>query len=257
MNTQSGRFSSLEVNQDSQKTGQSRGGAIRDEGYYMKTGYKAELAGDHEAALVEYSSALGENPLFIEAWLAQLWMLLYLGEPSEADMWADRALNNYPKQPGLMALKAMALHRCGFIDEARELNDAALGSERESADVWLSRGALHISLDSVATSACFKHALAVSVNRPLTTLRIGDIYLFHRQYADAERYLRQATIELPDSAWVWYEYGLAQKALGWEDSAMIAFAKAAQLAPLDERYRMALHNKKRTLMTRLRSLFNR
>lgn len=257
MDKQKGRFSSLELNPDRPKAGRHRNAAPRDEGYYMKTGYKAELAGDHEEALLEYSSALSENPLFIDAWIAQLWMLLYLGEPSEADIWADRALNNFPNQPDLMALKAMALHRSGFIDEARELNDAALSGERESANVWLSRGALNISLDNVATSACFKHALAVSGNKALTTLRIGDIYLFHRKYADAERYLRQATLSLPNAAWVWYEYGLSQKALGWEDPSLIAFTKANQLAPLDDRYRLALRNRKQGLISRLRGLFKK
>lgn len=241
MDKPQGRFSSLEIKTPSQGRPLAKGASKRDAAYYMDMGYRAELAGDHETALNQYSAALTENPLSIDAWVAQIWMLLYLQEPFEADLWADRALLTFPGQPDLMAVKSLALIRCGLIEEAGERNDAALTGGRDSANTWLARGSLHIAVDRQAAMACFKHALAASGDRRLTKLRIGDICLFHHKYADAEAYLREATQALPESAWAWYGYGLAQRALGRDDAAKAAFAKAAQLAPNDSRYHAALN----------------
>jgi len=243
MDKPQGRFSSLEINQSPRAPIRPRGAPQRDAAYYMNLGYRTELAGDHEAALNQYSMALSENPLSVEAWVAQIWMLVYLKEPFEADLWADRALAAFPAQPDLMAVKSLALMRCGLMAEAGEQNDAALAGNRDSANTWLARGALQIVADGHAASACFKHALAASPDRGLTTLRIGDIYLFHRRYAEAEAYLREATVLLPESAWAWYGYGLAQQALGRDDYARAALTKATQLAPNDSGYRAALSRK--------------
>lgn len=256
MDKPQGRFSSLEIKTPAKGRSRAGGAPRRDEAYYMNAGYRAELAGDHETALNQYSAALSENPLSVEAWTAQIWMLLYLQEPFEADLWADRALNNFPGQPDLMAVKSLALMRCGLFAEAGEQNDAALTGNRDSANIWLARGSLQIKADRLAASACFKHALAASANRPLTQLRIGDIYLFHNKYAEAETFLREATRTLPESAWAWYGYGLAQRALGREDAAKAAFARAAQLVPDDSRYHAAF-NKNTGALERLRGWFKR
>jgi tetratricopeptide (TPR) repeat protein len=210
----------------------------------MREGRRAELGGDHEKALNQYSAALGENPLHLEAWVAQLWMLLYLGEPIEAHLWADRALGAFPNQPDILALKSLALARSGLKEEAWELNDAALKNGRESANVWLARGELRLAGEGVAAEACFRHALAASDDRHFTALRSGDICLFYNNFAEAEGYFKEASAGLADSAWVWYGYGLAQRALGWENPALAAFARAARLEPGDRRYHAALTRKR-------------
>jgi tetratricopeptide (TPR) repeat protein len=250
-----GRFSSLELKSGRRAAPTGPAGApLRDAGYYMREGRRAELAGGHEKALTHYSAALGENPLHIEAWTAQLWMLLYLEEPLEAQFWADRALAAFPNQPDLLALKSLALDRCGLPQEAWELNDAALATGgRESVNVWLARGALSTAADGAAGEACFKHALAASADRPLTALRIGDLFLFHRRFAEAEAYLREAVAGLPDSAWAWYGYGLAQRAGGWEMPALAALNRAARLVPDDSRYYQAARVRPRGRLKRLKN----
>lgn len=254
MSEAQGRFSGLEIKTagEGNTSARLKGAPVRDLAYYLNEGLKADLAGDHEKTLTHYSSALGENPLFIEAWTAQLWMLIYLDESPEAVIWADRALENFPNQPDLLGLKSMAMLRCGFIADARELNDAALVGGRASTNVWLARGAMQISVDGVAASACFRHALSTADNRDLINLRIADILLHSRKYADAETYLRGATTAFPQSAWAWYGYGLSQRGLGRDDYARAAFGKASQLAPNDPRYRAALI-RKRGLFERLRN----
>lgn len=251
MDKPQGRFSSLELNQSPKTRARAQGAPKRDAAYYLNQGYRSELAGDHETALNQYSMALSENPLSVDAWVAQIWMLVYLREPFEADLWADRALAAFPGQPDLMAVKSLALMHCGLLAEAGDQNDAALVGRRDSANTWLARGALQLVADGQAASACFKHALAAANDRGLTNLRIGDIYLFHHQYVEAESYLREASRLLPESAWAWYGYGLAQEALGRDESAGAALAKAASLAPADSRYHAAL-NRKRGWLERLR-----
>ena len=238
------RFASLELNPAREAaTTKAAGAPLRDADYYMKDALRRELAGNHEKALNQYSRALGENPLHLEAWEGQLWMLLYLGEPTEACLWADRAMESFPNHPDLLSLKSIALARRGALNEAWTLNDAAMSSGQRSAVVWMARGELRLSTEGVGAEACFRNALAASTDRPVTALRCGDICLLHRCYPEAESYLREATAGLPDSAWVWYRCGLAQHALGWETPAKAAFTRANRLAPGNNLYEEALTSK--------------
>ena len=245
MNTQKGRFASLETQTAS---GASRvvGAVVRDALYYVAEGLRLELEGDHEKALRNYSAALGEDPLFIEAWTRQLWMLLYLDEPVEARVWADRALQSFPNDPDILSLKSLAQWRSGVNVEARELNDTALGMTRESGNVWLARGEMQVGADVKSAEACFTHAVRLSAVSGLAHLRSGDILLRNRKYAEAVPYFREATVRLPKSAWAWYGYGRAQRAVGRNDLARIAFERAYVLTPRDPRYKKALRAKRKT-----------
>ncbi|MCL2001038.1 MAG: hypothetical protein FWG74_06350 [Planctomycetes bacterium] len=239
-----GRFASLELKPARQSADQpgDKGweAPLRDAFFYMNEGLQAELAGDHEKALNKYSTALGENPLHIEAWTAQIWMLLYLKEPIEAQFWADRALESFPNHPDLLALKSLSLARCGLTNKAWELNDAALKGSRESVNVWLARGELRIAAKWVAAEACFRRALAISSERYLTAMRCGDICLLHNCHAEAEGYFQEALPGHTSSAWIWYGLGLSRRALGWKTPARAAFARAVRLVPTDWRYRKSL-----------------
>ncbi|MDR1533867.1 MAG: tetratricopeptide repeat protein [Planctomycetota bacterium] len=240
MTNASGRFANLEVSRASGPAGPEGGVPIRDAAFYMRSGLARELDGDHEKALADYSAALGENPLYIPAWARQLWMLLYLGETEEAAIWADRALASFPNDPDLLALKSLARWRAGFPEEARRLNDAALAATRESAEVWLARGGIQTASDVKSANACFRHAAAVSREPGLAEMRAGDLLLLNGKPAEALSYCREATLKLPDSAWAWYAYGLAQRGLGRTGYARSALIRAVNLNPRDPRYRAAL-----------------
>lgn len=236
------RFAGLEAVAPPNSRG--RGGAVvRDADFYLAAALERELNGEHAKALNQYSAALGEDPLCIGAWTRQLWMLLYLDEAIEATTWADKALQAFPNDPDILSLKSLALWRNGMTEDARTLNDAALAATRNSANVWLARGAMQIGLNMKSAMACFKHAENAPGMAGLTQLRAGDILLHAGKHAEATGYYRGATGALPDSSWAWYGYGRAQRALGHSAYAHSAFSRACNLSPTDTRYRVALRAK--------------
>ncbi|MDR1521029.1 MAG: hypothetical protein LBU23_12945 [Planctomycetota bacterium] len=245
------RFANLEISAIQPDAGTRSGAPVRDVAFYMREGLARELAGEHEKALTNYSAALGEDPLHIEAWTRQLWMLLYLGEAAEAVVWANKALQTYPRDPDILSLKALAQWRCGFAKEARELNDAALSATRESANVWLARGEMQAAADNKSANACFKHAAAAPGETGLAEMRAGDILLLIRKYAEAIPFCRAATVRFHDSSWAWYIYGLAQRGVGRDEYARAAFMRAHNLSPRDSRYRAAL-KRRRSWLARAR-----
>lgn len=216
---------------------------LRDAEHYIREGWTHELGGRHDKALNQYSAALGEDPLYVEAWTRQLWMLLYLGELDEAVVWADKALQSFPNDPDILSLKSLAQWRKGFTEDARKLNDAALAANRESANVWLARGEMQVAVDMKSAAACFRHAMRQPEPQGMVSLRIADILSRQRKYGEAVEHARSATRALPESAWAWYRFGVVQRALGNEEAALSAFERAATLAPRDPRYRVTKQKK--------------
>ena len=237
-----GRFASLETSQGRSGMG-GRRSTVRDAVFFLDDGLLSELAGDHEKALNTYSKALSENPLLIVAWARQLWMLIYLEEYYEADTWSDKALQSFPNDPDILSLKSLALWRNGFKDEAKTLNDAALGMSRDSHNTWLARGEMQVADGVKSYRSCFSHAARVSTVPGLAELRAGDILYRYRHYTPAMSFYRDATSLLPQSSWAWYGYGLTQRALGREHYAVKAFERAHSLSPRDYRYKMAPRGK--------------
>lgn len=249
------RFASLETATAAVSGG--RGAVVRDAEFYLKLALDHELDGEHDKALNKYSAALGEDPLCIGAWTRQLWMLLYLDEPIEAVVWADKALQSFPNDPDILSLKSLAQWRNGLREEARALNDAALAAARDSANVWLARGEMQVQKNMKSALACFRHAEDAPGHEGLTRLRAGDILLRLGKYAEASGYYREATRALPDSSWAWYGYGRAERALGRLSYARSAFDRAYTLSPSDKRYQAA-RKAKPGLIARLRAwLFSR
>ena len=252
------RFAGLETAAAAAPSARGPAGAVlRDAAFYLDAALERELNGLHDQALNQYSAALGEDPLCISAWTRQLWMLLYLDEAVEAATWADKALQSFPNDPDILALKSLAQWRNGMAEEARTLNDAALAATRDSANVWLARGAMQVGMNMKSATACFKHAESAPGLKGLTQLRAGDILFRLGKYAEASGYYREATRALPDSSWAWYGYGRAQRKLGHLSYAQSAFGRACALSPTDKRYRTALKTKPGLLARLWAALFSR
>lgn len=235
MKEKKSRFSGLEL--DSANRPDGRGAVVRDADFYLRAGLELDLAGRHAEALKRYSAALGEDPLCIVAWTRQLWMLLYMEEPLEAEIWADKALQSFPNDPDVLSLKSLALWRNGMTDAARDLNDAALAAVRDSANVWLARGEMQIDANMKSAAACFAHATSAPGPGGLAHMRAGDILLRKGKFAEAAEFFRKASQLLPGSSWIWYGYGRAQMELGNDKYAAAAFDRARNLSPRDQRYR--------------------
>src|SRR5579871_5803430 len=101
------RFSNLEFNENS--GGELRPQAAKDERFYLAEAEEAFASGKFEKALRDYAKVLEHNPHNPAAWSGQVRMLIELGEFHEARLWADKALERFPRDPHLLAAKAVAL----------------------------------------------------------------------------------------------------------------------------------------------------
>ena len=245
-----GRFSNLEFEGEDGEQPTSKATAqrarrgkfvaeTRDAAYYMRQADAQELAGEHETALRSFSAALGEDPLLLEAWVGQARMLIELGEYPEARMWADKALEKFPDNPQLLAVKSVAMYRLGLCTDARRLNDVALQGKGESPLVWLCRADLMLADSRAAADQCFDHAKRLASPKGPTLMRIGALYLEHGHYAEAMSALQEAASQLPKAARAWYLLGLAQQELGLGAQAVVSFEQARSLAPRNAQYRKA------------------
>lgn len=230
---------------------------LRDAQYYMKKAEKCEIDGDFEQALRSYSTALGEDPLLLDAWLGQLRMLTELEEYAEARMWADKVLERFPANPQVLSAKAVALHRMGMPRQARDLSDAALNAKGESEILWLSRGELMLAESRPAAEYCFHHALRSSKAREITQLRTGAVYLRYEKFSPALEVIQEVTLKMPNSALAWHLLGRAQEQLGLFEMALSSFKQAAELAPQLAKYREDVHKGKPGLFSLIKSFFRR
>lgn len=249
------RFSNLEFEGDAPPAGNGEGAApptlsdargqtqfIREErnaAYYLEKGDAELLAGDHEKALRMYSAALGEDPLCLEAWVGQLVALLHLEEYPEVQMWADKALEKFPNHPQLLAAKAMALQRMGFVRDARGLADAAAAGKNDHPLVWLARGEVMLAENVTAAEQCFSHALREGKEMPRVPLEVGQRYLEGGLVSQALEVLQAAVGQTPRAAWGWYLLGRAQVEVGLGVQGKKSFAQARSLAPKNDLYREA------------------
>ena len=211
----------------------------RDAAWYLRRAAEEELLGNFEQSMRNYSAALGENPLLLEAWAGQLLMLLELEEYPETRLWADKAMERFPDHPLLLAVKSAALFRMGLKREARDLNDAALAKKGESEIVWLFRGELMLGGNRPAADECFRHASRLAVRKDLARLRQGRMYLQYGKFSHALAALQEATASLPRAALAWYLLGRAQEELGMFDLAQTSFRQAADLAPTNATFKGA------------------
>jgi len=264
-----GRFTNLELdgpkggskpgNVNKSLSGKVRrtGAEIRDVQYYMRQALKYEMAGFHEQALRAYSAALGENPLFLDAWVGQLLMLVQLEEYSETRLWADKALEKFPDNPCILAVKSVAVYRMGFHNEAKNYCDLAVRAKGESEIVWLCRGELMLIGSHPTSEACFRKALNTSKNKSVIHLRIGEVYLRYRKYSLALISLQHASSSMPNAAWAWYLLGTAQEKLGLFSQAQISFKQAVAANPRNEMFRKAAAGKKQPVSNRMAAFLRR
>src|SRR5687767_151408 len=122
------RFSNLEFNRESE--GESRRSATRgDADRYVREAQAAFEQADFEGALRCYAKVLEFSPQHTTAWIGQVRALIELGEFSEANLWADKGLDQFPSEPELLAAKAVALARAGDVEGAIAFSDSSI-SER-------------------------------------------------------------------------------------------------------------------------------
>jgi tetratricopeptide (TPR) repeat protein len=202
---------------------------VKDEAYYQREAQTAFEGADFQKALRSYAKVLEYNPQNAAAWTAQARMLLELNQCAEANVWADQALERFPREADLLAAKAVALARLGETQTALAFSDAAVGENGSSPYVWLARGDILLTTRETLADYCLDKALMLAPGDWVAAWQAARIRVRHGQFSLALRPLRQAVEWNPGHFLPWLELGLCQEALGLAGPAQKSLTQAREL----------------------------
>jgi tetratricopeptide (TPR) repeat protein len=223
------RFSNLEFRGESEEQSESTG-LVKDEAYYQQDAQTGYESGNFEQALRAFAKVLEYNPQNTGAWAGQVKMLIELDEFHEAKLWADKALEQFPHDPELLAAKAVALGRLGDIDNALAFSDAAIEERGDTPYVWLARGDVLLAAKRKQADSCIERALTRAGNWFVRWLA-SRIYYSHKKFSLALKLAQQALSQEAARAVLWLQLGRCQVALGFDTVAATSFEQALQLDP--------------------------
>jgi tetratricopeptide (TPR) repeat protein len=224
------RFGNLEFEDRHENESETQSSA-RDEHYYLAEAQGAFAAGDFEKALRSFARVLEFNPNNTAAWSGQVRMLIELTEFREAKLWADKALERFPREPELLAAKAVALGRLGETDVALAFSDASVEERGETPYIWLARGDVLLARGEKRAESCFAKALALASHDWLVHWLAARICFFYQKLTLAFKYVQQALALDPTHGSVWLQLGYCQQGLGLIGPAEVSYRRARELNP--------------------------
>ena len=226
------RFGNLEFGDNSEASqSQERGSEARDEAYYLAQAKSAFEQGEYESGLRMYAKVLEFNPQNALAWTGQVRMLIELGEYREAKLWADKALERFPREPELLAAKAVALGRSGDLDTALAFSDASIEERGDTPYIWLARGDVLLAREEQRADYCLEKALFLAGRDWFVTWLAARVRFFYKQFAQAIKLLQQAIAINIDHDLLWLQLGYCQMELGMAGAARDSFQQARSLNP--------------------------
>jgi tetratricopeptide (TPR) repeat protein len=201
-----------------------------DETQWLRKADAERRRGLCENALRYYSRALERDKSLIAGWLGQVQMLIQLGEATEAELWARKALELFRGQGDLMAGRAQALIRIGDRKQALELCDAALRQEGASAYRWMVRGELMVQGRDEIDRHCFDKAVQADPDW-LVPLEVALVYLEYAMSSKGQLRARQAVEKAPQSFYCWLIQGRCEQELALDEQAARSYRRCLELAP--------------------------
>ncbi len=256
------RFDRLEFDPEPSEGGDEprRGHAEEpDDAQWLRRADDQRRRGLYENALRYYSRALERDKALINGWLGQIQMLILLGENTEAELWARKALELFRGSGDLLAGRAQALARIGDRKVALELCDAALKQEGHSAYRWMVRGELMVHGRDQIDRHCFDKAIQVDPDW-LIPLESALIYLEYELPSKGHLRARQAVEKAPDSFYCWYVQGWCEQELDLDRQAERSLRRCLELSPkhVEASRRLAeLSNQSWSLKKSIRRLLGR
>ena len=224
------RFVNLEIGgQTGAQTPAQAQTVVKDEAFYQRAAQTAFEEADFEKALRAYAKVLEFNPNNAAAWTAQVRMLIELDQCDEANVWADKALERFPREADLLAAKAVVLTRRGETQNALAFSDAAVGENGTSPYVWLARGDILLGARETLADYCIDKALMLAPGDWVAAWQGGRIRVRHGQFSLALRLLQKAVEWNPGHWMPWLELGRCQDALGLTRAAKKSLTQAREL----------------------------
>lgn len=224
------RFGNLEF-ETHDDFGGSESRLERDAAYWFSSAESAFGQADFELALRHYSRVLEHDPTHLGAWAGQVRALIELNEIREARVWADKALEQFPNAPELLAAKAVALGRLGDLDNAMAFSDASLEERGDTSYVWLARGDVLLARKERRADYCFERACSINPHSGLVAWLAGRIRHYYGQFAAALVLAQKAAALDPGNPALWLLCGECQIGLGFEGHARRSFQQALDLKP--------------------------
>ena len=226
------RFGNLEFGDESENQSHAESPArTTDDVACFESAQEAFANGDFEVALRRYSKVLEFNPNNAAAWTGQVRMMIELGELREARLWADKALERFPREAELLAAKGVALARSGDLQGAIAFSDTALEERGDTPYLWLARGDVLLARKETRADYCFEKALLLAPRDWFVSWLAARIRMFHGQFVLALKFLEQALEWNAGLFVLWLELGRCQQALGLVNPARNSYRQASQLKP--------------------------
>ncbi|MBC8001396.1 MAG: tetratricopeptide repeat protein [Opitutaceae bacterium] len=204
---------------------------LKDAAFHLVEAGRAFEDGQFEQALRSFGKVLEFDPESVAAWVGQVRMLIEMREFLEARLWADKALEKFPREPELLAAKAVALGRIGDLGAAIAFSDAALEVKGDSAYVWLARGDVLLARKEKRADYCFEQAFARASGQWMIHWLASRICAFYQLFSRALKHAQQCLDLEAGKASVWLQIGRCQQEVGLSTQAQQSFLQALQLDP--------------------------
>src|SRR5256712_12234499 len=134
-------------------------------------------------------------------------MLIELGEFREAKLWADKALERFPREPELLAAKAVALGRGGDLQAALAFSDASIEERGDTPYIWLARGDVLLARKEHRADYCFEKAQLLAPQDWFVNWLAARIRYYYEQFALALKLLQEAVEWNSTHFLLWLELG--------------------------------------------------
>ena len=227
------RFINLELGDESGKRS-AASAAVTDELRFLADAEAAFAQARFDHALRWFARVLEFNSANAAAWIGQVRSLIELGEFREASIWADKAMEKFPREPELLAAKGVALARLGDLDAAAAFSDAAFEEGGDSPYLWLARGDVFLARKDAAAETCIARALEMTTGQWLFAWLAARVRLFYRQFTLGLKHARQALEWNPVNPQLWALAALCELRIGLVQAAQASLAKAFELDPHNE-----------------------
>ena len=204
---------------------------VKDAAYYGDAAARAFADMEFEEALRNYGKVIEQDPGHAAAWAGQVRALIEMEDYHEANVWADKALEQFRNDAELLAAKAVALGRLGEIGPAMAFSDAAIQQPGETPYVWLARADVLLAAEEQRAEYCFEKALAMAAGDWFVAWLAARIRYFYRQFLLALKLAQRAVEWHPGHAPCWLMLGLCQQEIGMVGPARQSIEQAAQLRP--------------------------
>lgn len=224
------RFANLELDEQSGAVQQTQEES-KSEAYYFKQAQTAFEGGFFEQALRAFAKVLEFNLQNAGAWTGQVRMLIELEEFREAKLWADKALERFPRVPELLAAKAVALARTGDLRAALAFSDASFEERGDTPYIWLARADVMLARRETSAAYCFERAHLLAPDDWVIHWIASRIQFYYRKFSLALKLAQQALVADAARSVIWLQIGLCQQELGMLSLAEGSYQQAIELDP--------------------------